>query len=123
MRLIKSRNTKPELTVRKILRELGYLGYRLHRKDLPGSPDIVFIGRKKIIFVNGCFWHGHDCKAGQRLPTVNKEYWENKIENNKKRDKNNISLLAQHGWDILTVWSCELKNIDMVKMKLAFFLK
>jgi len=85
MQAVKGKDTKPELFVRRLLYSLGYR-YRLHRKDLPGKPDIVFSGRKKIIFVHGCFWHGHSCKRGAREPKTNVEYWRQKIARNKTRD-------------------------------------
>ena len=82
MRRIQGKNTGPEMVVRGLLRTLGYPGYRLHRKDLPGKPDIAYIGRRKVIVINGCFWHGHDCKKGSRRPKSNQDYWLKKIDRN-----------------------------------------
>ena len=102
-------DTKPELMVRRALRSLGHTGYRLDRRDLPGRPDIAFIGRKKAIFVHGCFWHGHDCKRGARMPKTNADYWRGKIARNVARDAASEAALAEMGWDVLTIWECKLK--------------
>lgn len=122
MRLIKSKNTVPELTVRKLCRELGFSGYRIHRKSIPGSPDISFVGRKKAIFVHGCFWHGHQCKYGNRPPKSNQNYWQSKIEKNMQRDAHNLSTLETAGWAILVVWECELKNRVALSSRIMSFL-
>lgn len=113
MKAIKSRNTKPELMLRALLRRLGFPGYRLHRKDLPGKPDVAYIGRKKAIFVHGCFWHGHPCKNGYHLPQTNPGYWGPKIERNMTRDKEHIAKLEALGWSVLIVWECELNKVDI----------
>lgn len=118
MRRIRSRNTGPELSVRKLLRELGFTGYRLHRKDLPGRPDVVFMGRRKVILVHGCFWHGHRCKVGMRKPKSNLNYWLPKIERNRLRDKKHITELKGLGWSVLTIWECDLRNPAKVASKL-----
>ena len=107
--MVRSKDTKPEVVVRKMLHAQGYR-YRLHRSDLPGSPDLVFPARKKIIFVNGCFWHGHSCKNGARMPKKNTEYWEPKIARNVERDSTNLRELTSLGWEVLTVWECELRK-------------
>ncbi|MBE0435142.1 MAG: DNA mismatch endonuclease Vsr [Methylomicrobium sp.] len=122
MRLVKSKNTRPELIVRKLCRELGHKGYRLHRKDLPGKPDIVFVGRKMAIFVHGCFWHGHACHGKVRHPKSNQDYWLPKIEKNKERDESNIEILESLGWRVLVVWECKTKSSDELKEKLEAFL-
>ena len=122
MRLVKSKDTRPELVVRKLCRALGYKGYRLHRKDLPGKPDIAFVGRKEAIFVHGCFWHGHDCHGHVRLPKSKRDYWIPKIERNKERDAENISSLVERGWRVLIVWECEIKRLDELTARLADFL-
>jgi DNA mismatch endonuclease (patch repair protein) len=122
MRRIRSKNSKPEMLVRKILRSLGYSGYRLHRHDLAGRPDIVFTGRKKAIFVNGCFWHGHSCKEGLRKPQSNIAYWSSKIQGNQARDQENLLLLNQLGWQTLTLWECELKDSQTIESKLRKFM-
>ena len=122
MRRVKARDTKPEIIVRRLLRQLGHLGYRLDRKDLPGRPDIAFIGRKQAIFVHGCFWHGHDCKRGARIPKTNTEYWRNKITRNMARDGAAIDELAKLGWKHLIIWECELKDQATVTSRLSGFL-
>jgi DNA mismatch endonuclease (patch repair protein) len=109
MRAVKSRDTAPELAVRKLLREIAP-GYRLNRADLPGKPDIVY-GRKKLaIFVHGCFWHGHDCARGDRPPRENADYWRKKIAGNRTRDAKHLEALAQLGWRTLVVYECALKD-------------
>lgn len=120
MSRIGSKHTKPELVVRKLLHGLGYR-YRLHRKDLPGRPDVVFTGRKKAIFVHGCFWHGHGCKIG-RLPKSNQAFWSHKIERNRQRDHEKSSELEQIGWAVATVWQCELKQLQSLERRLRDFL-
>ena len=105
---ISGKDTKPELIIRKALFSEGYR-YRLHRKDLPGSPDIVFPSLKKVIFVNGCFWHGHNCKKAA-LPTTNKRFWKKKLTGNKERDKLNLLKLKKEGWKVLIIWQCEIKK-------------
>lgn len=120
MTRVKSKNTGPEMRVRKLLHGLGYR-YRIHGKDLPGSPDIVFPGKKKMIFVHGCFWHGHDCRWG-KLPKSNIEYWMSKIRDNRCRDSKNEDALRLLGWKCLVVWQCELKTPEELKIKLVRFL-
>ncbi|MNV10720.1 Very short patch repair protein [compost metagenome] len=122
MSRVKSKNTKPELVVRRLVFGMDYR-YRLHAKNLPGQPDLVFPGRKKVIFVNGCFWHGHtDCRYG-RLPKSRVEYWQAKIEQNQARDRENTTLLEADGWQVLTVWQCELKNIETLANRLNEFIE
>ncbi|MBS0240148.1 MAG: DNA mismatch endonuclease Vsr [Proteobacteria bacterium] len=106
MRRIKSKGMKPEMVVRRTVHALGYR-YRLHRKDLPGKPDLVFGPRRKVIFVHGCFWHGHDCKEGNRRPKSNIDYWHAKISNNHLRDFAQQQLLQGMGWSVLVIWECE----------------
>lgn len=122
MRMIKSKDTRPELIVRKICRDLGHRGYRLHRKDLPGKPDIAFVGSKVALFVHGCFWHGHDCSGHVRLPKSKQDYWLPKIERNRARDAENLADLMGRGWRVLVVWECETKMVDELTRKLAAFL-
>ena len=122
MRRIRSKDTLPEIAVRQFVRSLGYRGYRLHRKDLPGKPDIAFLGRKKVIFVHGCFWHGHDCKEGVRRPKSNGIYWLPKIESNIKRDAAHAADLKAQGWSVLTVWECELRDADSLIVRIERFL-
>ena len=123
MRRVKARDTKPEISVRRMLRNLGHAGYRLDRKDIPGRPDIAFIGRKKAIFVHGCFWHGHDCKRGSRVPKTNTDYWRGKIGRNKARDIEAAQALAAWGWKSLILWECELKDQSDVRARLTAFLQ
>ena len=108
MSQIKSKNTKPEEIVRKFLFSKGFR-YRKNLKDLPGSPDIVLPKYKTVIFVNGCFWHHHECRYFV-WPSSNKEYWFNKINRNVERDKNNYNLLEKLGWKVILIWECELKK-------------
>ena len=108
MRRVKAKDTGPELAVRKALTRLG-LRYRLHRKDLPGCPDIVLPGRRLAIFVHGCFWHGHDCARGARVPKQNRDYWLAKVARNRARDTQSQAALAAAGWRVETVWECEIK--------------
>lgn len=123
MRAVRSVNTKPEMTVRRLLHGMGYR-YRLHRRDLPGAPDIVFPGRRKVIFVHGCFWHGHDCARGARMPATNVDYWRSKIGRNVERDARSIAELQQAGWSVLIVWECQLKvaQRDELNSRLKEFL-
>ena len=109
MARVRGKNTRPELAVRRLLWRAGHR-YRLHRRDLPGSPDIAFIGRRLAVFVHGCFWHGHDCSRGARAPKQNAEYWRAKIARNRARDTAAEVALAAQGWRTLTVWECELKD-------------
>ena len=122
MRLIKGKDTYPELAVRKMLRDLGFGGYRLHRKDLPGKPDIAYLGKRKAIFVHGCFWHGHQCRSGVRRPKSNREYWLPKIERNKERDNQERMRLVGTGWDVLVIWECEINDEEFLAERLITFL-
>ena len=121
MRAVKDRDTKPEMAVRRLLHRLGYR-YRLHRKDLPGKPDIVFGPRRKVIFVHGCFWHGHSCMRGNRAPKTNAEYWKSKIARNVERHSIQLDELAAAGWTGLTLWECEFTDKDAVTRRLGAFL-
>jgi len=123
MRRVKGRDTGPERRVRTMLRALGHTGYRLDRKDLPGRPDIAFIGRRRAIFVHGCFWHGHDCKRGARAPKANAEYWRAKIARNMERDAANEAALTAMCWRVLVIWECALKDSDAVSRELQAFLR
>ncbi len=116
MRAVKSADTKPEMIVRRLVYAMGYR-YRLHRKDLPGKPDLVFGPRRKAIFVNGCFWHGHDCVRGAREPKANAEYWRAKIARNVERDTANKIALKAAGWSVLTVWECQTKARDRADLE------
>jgi DNA mismatch endonuclease (patch repair protein) len=109
MRRVKSRDTTPELVVRRLIWRLG-ARYRLHRADLPGKPDIVLPGRRLAIFVHGCFWHGHDCARGARVPKANRDYWTAKVARNRARDAAARDALAAAGWRVETIWECDLKH-------------
>lgn len=113
MALVRAKDTRPEMAVRKLVWGLGYR-YRLHRRDLPGCPDLVFSGRRKVIFVHGCFWHRHEGCALARLPKSRLDFWGPKLESNALRDRRNKRALARQGWKVLTVWECELKNMNRV---------
>lgn len=118
MRAVKGKDTKPEVSLRKALFALGFR-YRLNVKTLPGKPDIVFPKYKAVIFVHGCFWHGHDCKRGARQPKTNTDYWCEKIARNKARDKKNAAALKKLGWHVMTVWECEIKTLDPASLPIA----
>jgi DNA mismatch endonuclease (patch repair protein) len=121
MRAIKSKGMKPEMIVRHAVRELG-CGYRLHRNELPGKPDLAFLGRRKAIFVHGCFWHQHsECREG-RPPSSNQGYWVPKLARNVERDQKNLEALASRGWQTLVVWECETKDLAMLSNRLRKFL-
>jgi len=118
MRRVKGRDTGPEMVVRRALTKLG-ARYRLHRKDLPGSPDIVMPGRKLALFVHGCFWHGHHCARGARIPKANRDYWLAKVGRNRERDARTRAELEASGWRVETVWECELKDAEALDARLA----
>jgi DNA mismatch endonuclease (patch repair protein) len=107
MQAVKGKDTAPEMTVRRMLHASGFR-YRVHRTDLPGCPDIVFGRRRKIIFIHGCFWHGHDCSRGARIPKSNTAYWTAKIDRNQKRDAATREQLKKDGWRVLVIWECEI---------------
>jgi len=116
MQAVKSCNTIPEIRVRRLVHAEGYR-YRLHVRLLPGCPDLVFPSRRKVIFVNGCFWHGHTCARGSRVPKANRQYWERKIARNKERDLASLNELEALGWQVLTIWECEMRVIDIAALK------
>ena len=122
MRRVKGTDTTPELIVRRLVHRMGFR-YRLHRKDLPGSPDLAFPGRKKAIFVHGCFWHGHSGCKRARIPQTNREYWERKISRNSERDKESARLLKKMGWKTLVVWECRTRDLEALGKRLARFLE
>ncbi|MBE0538414.1 MAG: DNA mismatch endonuclease Vsr [Ignavibacterium sp.] len=113
---ISGKNTRPEIVIRKIAHSLGYR-FRLHKKELPGKPDIVFPKYKKVIFVNGCFWHGHKNCNRSKLPTTNKKFWQDKISGNKKKDKSNYIRLKKLGWDYLVIWQCNITKSNTKKLE------
>ena len=123
MRSVKVKNTAPEVRLRSLLHKNGFR-FRLNRKDLPGKPDIVLPKYKAVIFVHGCFWHGHDCKKGHR-PETNMDFWNKKIDATIERDEKDISLLGNLGWRALVVWECEIKkkNEDTLLSKIIAFLE
>ena len=121
MSRIRSKDTKPELAVRSILHRLGYR-FRLHRKDLPGRPDIVLPKHQKIVLVQGCFWHGHNCKLASK-PKSNQDYWNPKIEMNRMRDAKNLNALLQQGWSVLELWECEIRKANDLADKLQSFMQ
>lgn len=120
MRAIRSKDMQPELKVRSAVHKLGFR-FRLHRKDLPGKPDLVFGPRRKVIFVHGCFWHSHNCKAAH-IPKSNQEYWVPKLERNKEKDRKNIEALEAKGWQALVIWECEARDDGSLKKRLTTFL-
>lgn len=121
MARIRSVDSKPEFAVRRMVHRMGFR-YRLHDKSLPGTPDLVFPARRKVIFVNGCFWHGHNCRAGRNRPSTNKQYWEAKLGRNIVRDRTAKQSLHQTGWKVRTVWECQVRNNRLPGM-LRRFLK
>jgi DNA mismatch endonuclease (patch repair protein) len=120
MRAVKGRDTAPERLVRSLLRSIAP-GYRLCRRDLPGVPDIAYIGRKKAIFVHGCFWHGHNCKRGARMPKTNADYWRHKIAGNRERDEKTEAQYAAMQWRVLTIWECETRDRRALAERLVNF--
>lgn len=121
MRSVRGKDTRPELVVRQAAHRLGFR-FRLHRRDLPGRPDLAFPGRRKVIFVHGCWWHGHDCKRGSRPARDNAGYWTAKIKRNVERDVVSTAALRELGWDVLVVWECELKDGVALEKRLQSFL-
>jgi DNA mismatch endonuclease, patch repair protein len=121
MRAVKSRDTTPERLVRQVSHGMGYR-FRLHRKDLPGKPDLVFPSRRKVIFIHGCFWHGHKCKRGSQKPKTNAIFWATKIAGNVRRDAEQLRRLNKSGWRCLVIWECETKKKDRLASRLLRFL-
>lgn len=124
MRRIKSKGMKPELLVRSLVHKMGHR-FRLHRKDLPGKPDLVFGPKRKAIFVHGCFWHGHEDPScpDRRTPKSNLEYWLPKLSRNKQRDKEHLLNLKTAGWEPMVIWECEMRRPETIKKKIRAFLK
>ena len=120
MQAVKRRDTGPEMMVRRLLHRLGYR-YRLHRKELPGKPDIAFLSRRKAIFVHGCFWHGHDCPRG-RPPKSRLHYWQPKLDGNRERDQRTEAELRSLGWSVLVIWQCETADLEVLAQRLRTFL-
>jgi len=121
MRAIRSRDMKPELVVRSAAHCLGYR-FRLHRRDLPGKPDLAFAGRRKVIFVHGCFWHQHAGCIDGRMPRSNLDYWTPKLTRNVERDAEHIAALKTGGWKVLVIWECETNNAPRLAARLRRFL-
>lgn len=124
MRKVKSKGTWQEIFIRKLVHSMGYR-YRLNKKDLPGNPDLVLKKYKKVIFVHGCFWHGHKRCRRAALPTTNADFWKKKINGNKKRDKANFRLLKKLDWEYLIIWQCEIKKsrLEELAKKISEFLE
>lgn len=124
MGLVRSKDTKPEMRVRRLVHSLGYR-YRLHVTSLPGRPDLVFPSRRKIILVHGCFWHQHDCKLGARMPKSRLDFWSTKLKSNQARDRKQILTLKRDGWQVLVVWECQTlgQAADRLGKRITRFLK
>lgn len=118
---VRGKDTKPEMIVRRLAHRLGYR-FRLHGRDLPGSPDLVFPGRKKVIFIHGCYWHRHDCKKAT-TPKTNTNFWQKKFDDNVMRDNKNLNDLTETGWGTLVVWQCEAEKLDGLAERLTDFLE
>ena len=120
MSLVRAKDTKPELFVRRLVHSMGYR-YRLHNKMLPGKPDLTFKSKRKVIFVHGCFWHLHDCGT-YNLPKSRREFWLPKLEKNASRDEENKVKLREMGYQVLEIWSCQLKDVDALRVRIESFL-
>jgi len=121
MRAVKSRDTAPEMVVRRLAHGMGYR-FRVCRKDLPGCPDIVFPRLRKVVLVHGCFWHGHDCARGARVPKGNRSYWLKKVGGNRSRDEKNLARLAEAGWKSLVIWECATRDEGRLRRQVGKFL-
>ncbi len=120
MRRVRAKDTEPEMIVRRMIHRMG-LRYALHRRDLPGNPDLVLVKRQAIVFVHGCFWHGHSCRSGRNRPSSNRGYWIPKLDRNSARDRANRRALHRDGWRVLTVWECETRKPERLRAKLERF--
>jgi len=120
MSRIRGKNTVPEITVRRLLHAVGYR-FRLHRRDLPGTPDIVFPARRKVVFVHGCFWHAHGCRIG-RPPKSRLAFWNSKFARNRSNDRRNVQALRRLGWAVLTIWQCQIRSTERLETRLVDFL-
>jgi DNA mismatch endonuclease (patch repair protein) len=121
MALVRAKDTKPELLVRRLVHGMGYR-YRLHRRDLPGTPDLVFPGRGKVIFMHGCFWHRHTGCALARLPKSRGDFWLPKLTANAARDARNVRALRRLGWRVMTIWECQLGDTAKLASRIRRFL-
>ena len=120
MARVRGKDTKPEMIVRRLAYAMG-LRYRLHRRDLPGQPDLTFPRLRRVIFVHGCFWHGHSCRAGRNRPGTNRPYWIPKLDRNARRDRSNRAKLRRLGWRVLTIWECQLRHLPELRRRLDRF--
>jgi DNA mismatch endonuclease (patch repair protein) len=121
MGLVRSKDTRPERVVRSLIHRMGYR-FRLHRVDLPGKPDLVLPRLRAVIFVHGCFWHGHDCRRGGRLPKTHRPYWREKIDRNRQRDHRNRVALHRLGWRVMVIWECQLADLGRLTRRIGRFL-
>jgi DNA mismatch endonuclease (patch repair protein) len=121
MAAIRGRDTRPEMAVRSLVHAMGFR-YRLHGRNLPGTPDLVFRARKKIIFVHGCFWHTHSCPRGQLKPATNSDFWSEKRTRTVRRDALNSAALKKKGWKVLTIWECQLRSVGVLSRRIVRFL-
>lgn len=121
MAAVRSKNTKPEMIVRRTVFGMGYR-YRLHVKSIPGSPDLVFPGRRRVIFVHGCFWHRHSCGKGRAAPQTNVSFWSEKFRRNKERDRKIQQSLRTRGWRYLVIWECQTRDVNGLKRRIERFL-
>ena len=121
MSRIRNKDTRPEMIVRSFVHRMGYR-YALHRKDLPGHPDMVLTRHRKIIFIHGCFWHMHKCRYGKVRPATNVRFWQTKREGNVARDKRNLRKLRKEGWKVIVIWECQIRNLNKLTEKLEQFL-
>jgi DNA mismatch endonuclease (patch repair protein) len=112
---IRGKDTKPEMVIRRLVHSMGHR-YRLHRRDLPGTPDLVFCSSKRIINVHGCYWHKHTCRFGRVAPVTNAEFWEKKRAGTVERDVRNDALLKERGWTVMTIWECEVNSPEIKKL-------
>lgn len=119
MSRIRGKDTRPEMLVRRLIHKAGFR-YRLHVASLPGKPDLVFAGRKKVIFVHGCFWHMHEGCAAARMPKSRVDFWQTKLQGNRERDRRNVAALREAGWEVLTLWECELGESDLMERVTRF---
>lgn len=122
MSRVRGKDTGPEMAVRRLVHALGYR-YRLHVRELPGCPDLVFPGRKKVIFVHGCFWHRHRCRHGRQMPKTRPEFWRPKLEGNRERDRSYRRALTRQGWGVLVVWQCQTRRLERLTQRLIAFLE
>lgn len=121
MSLVRCKDTKPEMAVRRLVHGMGYR-YRLHDRRLPGTPDLVFPARRKVIFIHGCFWHRHGCALGDRMPKSRLDFWKPKLDANRGRDARNLRALCRLGWDVLVLWECQLADHRKLAKRLRMFL-